>query len=98
MYVCRYLLCNKTSIVNLTRTQSIVEQVEKESTQPIEENESEPELEKGKENGDEMKDLIFSPTTDIQEKEPEVDPSVVEQDNLAQIDEEIAKSATEVIF
>ena len=75
----------------------MVEQIEKESTQPIEETEGEPEIEKEKENGDEIKDIIFSPTEDIQEKEPDVEPSV-EQDKLAQIDEEIAKTATEVII
>ena len=95
--VCRYLLCNKTSIVNLTRTQSSIESAEKGLPVSTEENECEPETEKEKDNI-EMKDLIFSSTEDTNGKETEVEPLTEDFLALSLLDEEMAKSATEVLI
>ena len=61
-----------------------------------EENECEPDADKDKENGIEMKDLIFATTEDTSEKEADTDTPVEDSIALSLLDEEMAKSATEV--
>ena len=80
----------------MTRTQSIIENTDKAPPASSEENECEPDPEKEKDNM-EMKDLIFSSTDDASEKETDTEPPVEDSLALSMLDEEMAKSATEVL-
>ena len=99
--LCRYLLCNKTSIVNLIRTLSMIASTEENGAPATEENETEGEREGEKQRGEEvemkeMKEMGFTSAEDGDET-PSKETTVEEDPALLLIDEELAKSATEVI-